>query len=380
MDEKQQDVEKLARTMLADVVPELVLEPSSGQGSRRTRGPDPDAGPDLIGRLGRQRVVVEIKTMTAVRVEDLRGHLAVAVLRLRRSADRPRAIPLVVVVAPAAGPKAWAAAEAFMADNAPDVGWAIFDRLGSARVAVPAAGIDVRRRAGRDPGAKRERQSVRLFSDLNCWMLKILLLPEAPDGLWGGPRQVVHSPTELGRVAGVSVEMAHRLARTLEARDLLRRDRIGLHPVRPRALLDLWRTEAALGGRPPVPVRWIMARPAKLGAGLQDDPGLVVAGFEACRQLGMLHAAAEATEMHVLEPFERVLGRRRLERCAPHEADLWLLRCATPTSVFRGSVVRRGLRVADVLQAALDVAHHPDRGPEQFEYIVERVLRLGGDR
>jgi hypothetical protein len=378
MDEKQQDVEKLTRTMLAEVVPGLVLEPASRRGPRRPRGPDPDAGPDLIGHLGARRVVVAIKTMTAVRVEDLRGHLAVAVLRLRRFAERPRAIPLVVVVAPAAGPKAWAAAETFMADNAPDVGWAIFDQLGSARIAVPAAGIDVRRRAGRDPGAKQGRQSVRLFSDLNSWMLKILLLPKAPDGLWGGPREVVHSPTELARVAGVSAEMAHRLVRTLEARDLLRRDRTGLHPVRIRALLDLWRTEMVLGGHPPLPVRWMMARPAKLEAGLQDDPGLVVAGFEACRQLGVLHAAAAATELHVLEPFERVLGRRRLERCAPHEADLWLLRCATPTSVFRGSVAKRGLRVVDVLQAALDVAHHPDRGLEQFEYIVERVLRLGG--
>jgi hypothetical protein len=42
--------------------------------------------------------------------------------------------------------------------------------------------------------------------------------------------------------------------------------------------------------------------------------------------------------------------------------------------VFRASVVRDGVPVADILQVWLDVGAHPARGEEQAEEIRHRVL------
>jgi hypothetical protein len=344
-----------------------------------------DAGVDFELRprrssTRRARVVaVIVKTLGTLRVEDLLGRLAVGLLESR---SRPRGhgiIPLIVVVVPAAGSRAWERAEEFMAAHAPDAGWAILDTAGSARVVIPPMKVDVRRHPARRPEQRRARHSTRLFSDLNSWMLKILLLPLVPPRLWGGPRARVSSPTELHRVAGVSPEAAHRLVRTFEARDFLRRDREGLRIVRRRELLDLWRVEVAMSVRPPVPVRWILGRPKGRAVDLRvvEPPDLVVGGFDACRRLGLLHAPVIGVEAHAVRPVDDVLAERRLERCAPHEADLAVLPCPTPQSVLRGSVDRKGVRVADALQAALDVAQRPERGREQSDYIIDRVLRLG---
>jgi hypothetical protein len=126
----------------------------------------------------------------------------------------------------------------------------------------------------------------------------------------------------------------------------------------------------------------MLGRPKNQSAALtgREPPDLVVGGFDACRRLGVLHAPVGGLELHALRPVEDVLAARRLERCASHEADLRLLRCMTPQSVLRGSVLRKGTRVVDALQAALDVAHRPERGREQSDYIIDRVLHLADER
>ncbi len=272
-----------------------------------------------------------------------------------------------------------------MSSNVPDGGWAILDRAGNARIVIPEANIDIDHRMARVVPAQRGRRSVRLLSDLNRWMLKILLLAETPANLWPGPRSPILSPTDLHRVAGVSPEMAHRFVRAFEALDLLRRTPEGLRIARRSALLDLWRAEEVLDRRDGVPVRWMMGRLSNLqdlaGRGKSGEPDLVVAGFEACRMLGLLHAPIPAArEVHALVPVDAILLRYDLERCPPGDADLRLLPCRTVQSVLRGSLDHGGLRIVDAFQAALDVLHHPARGREQSDYLVTQVLHLEDER
>jgi len=61
----------------------------------------------------------------------------------------------------------------------------------------------------------RLTESALLFSDLNQWMLKVLLAPLIPEGLLHAPREQYHSVSHLAEGAGVSVMSAFPLMRQL---------------------------------------------------------------------------------------------------------------------------------------------------------------------
>lgn len=348
------------------------------------RGQATDDRVDLVADVRGRRVVIEAKSVLIPVVEDVLARLSMGALQARRLADEFGAVPLVAVLVPSLGPKTIGAAMAFMATHLPEAGWALVDPAGNARIRIPALDIDIDRPVARVERTRAGRSSVRLFSDLNRWLLKVLLLADAPPELWGGPRQPILSSRDLGRVAGVSPEMVRRFVSAFSEQDLLRQTPQGMRLVRRPALLDLWRADEALNSRPAVPVRRLLS-----GSGsLPDLSGLpefqewaVVAGFEACRLLGVLHAIVPSRiEVHVVLPIPEVIRRLGLEECAPPDADLWLLPTRYPRSIQGGRVMRDGVPVADAFQAALDVLRHPGRGAEQSEYLLKEVLHLeGGD-
>lgn len=339
---------------------------------------------DLMADVQGRRVVVETKRVLIPVVEDVIAKLSMGALQARRLADEMDAVPLVAVLVPSLGPKTIGAAVEFMAAHLPDAGWALVDPAGNARVRIPELGIDIERPVARIARPQAGRSSVRLFSDLNRWLLKILLLADAPAELWGGPRQPILSSPDLSRVAGVSPEMVRRFVRAFGEQDLLRQTPRGMRLVRRSALLDLWRADEALNTRPAVPVRRMLAGSGSLTdlSGLADfQEWAVVAGFEACRLLGVLHAIVPPRiEVHVVLPIPEVIRRLGLEECAPADADLWLLPTRYSRSIRGGKVLRDGVPVVDAFQAALDVLRHPGRGQEQSEYLLKEVLHLeGGD-
>jgi hypothetical protein len=59
---------------------------------------------------------------------------------------------------------------------------------------------------------------------------------------------------------------------------------------------------------------------------------------------------------------------------AEHEPDAYVRVPTFHESVFRASVLREGVRVADILQVWLDVSAHPARGAAQAEEIRRRAL------
>lgn len=338
---------------------------------------------DLVADVQGRHVVVEAKSVLNSVVEDVIAKLSMGALQARRLADELDAVPLVAVIVPSLGPKTIGAAEEFMASHLPNAGWALLDPAGNARIRIPELSIDIDRPVARIERPQAGRSSVRLFSDLNRWLLKVLLLADAPAELWGGPRQPILSSRDLGRVAGVSPEMVRRFVGAFTEQDLLRQTPRGMRLVRRSALLDLWRADEALNARPAVPVRRLLAGSGSLPdlaglAGFQEC--LVVAGFEACRLLGVLQAVVPARiEAHAVMAVPDVVRRLGLEECPPADADIWLLPTRYPRSIQGGKVMREGMPVVDAFQSALDVLRHPGRGHEQAEYLLRHVLRLDGD-
>jgi len=321
------------------------------------------------------RLLVEIERVRSRSIDEILGRLAMRVLMTRQDQRRRLAVPVLVIER--LGDKTKRTAREFMSKYAPGHAWGLVDRSGAAALAIPSLKVDIDQPGNSEPRARVRHTSTQLFSDLNQWMLKVLLLVDAPPSLWGGPRQRVATPTELHRVARVSVEKAHLFVRVFEKMGFVRQTRQGLTVVRRQQLLDRWfhaeRSQSVL----PIPARWIFGMPS----GLQDifaKPGdsehLAVCGFEACRLLDVLHAPVVQREVYLAGDIESALAAWDLEPCEEHEAHIFLRKARSAQSILRGRVIRANLPVVDVLQAALDVHDQAARGTEQSQYLTRHVL------
>jgi len=320
-------------------------------------------------------LILKVKHVRSASIDDLLGILAVAVLELQRSASNPPFVPLLVF--DRLGEKTKRAARTFMATYAPDCGWGLIDRSGAALLVVPALGIDVDQPGERVARGWPRQRPGRLFSDLNQWMLKILLLGDAPPALWGGPRQRVGNPTELHRVARVSVEKAHQFVRAFESVGLVESTRLGLAVARKKTLMEMWFHEERSHSSLRLPVRWIFGEPASLEDVFSKKDSaerFAIGGFEACRMLGVLHAPVMNRELYFFGDAESALAAWDLEPCDDRDAQFHLRKARSVQSILRGRVVQAGLPVVDVLQAALDVCDRAARGTEQSQYILDHVL------
>jgi len=230
-----------------------------------------------------------------------------------------------------------------------------------------------------------------LFSDLNQWMLKVLLAESIPVNLLSAPRARCRNPTELARAAGVSVMSAFRLVRQMENDGFVDPGEESLKLVRIPELLSRWSA-----WREPIqefPVRWLVKRdPAAVAALLSSySAGAASVGDSAAERrrrprvcLG-LFAAADALGfgfVHGVPPhiyMERfdpgVLQRFGLSvEGAEHSPDAFIRIPVNPEAVFRAAVMKDGVPCADILQVWLDVSDHPSRGKAQADEIARRAL------
>ncbi|OYV98078.1 MAG: hypothetical protein B7X11_06145, partial [Acidobacteria bacterium 37-65-4] len=221
---------------------------------------------------------------------------------------------------------------------------------------------------GRRPGGRREPTN--LFSDLNQWMLKVLLAPELPEHLLAAPRGRYRNASQLARAAGVSVMGAFRLVEQLRSDGFLDESASDLRLVRREELFSRW--QAASAARPinEMPVRFL------LRGDLEKEMRRILKGEQACLAL---FAAAEALHLGFVRGvpphvYIRRLGadggaaRKNMVPAAPGEEPHAILRQASaPESVFRAAVLAGDVPVSDILQVWLDVASHPSRGAEQAD-------------
>ncbi|HEX9642059.1 MAG TPA: RpiR family transcriptional regulator, partial [Candidatus Krumholzibacteria bacterium] len=288
-----------------------------------------------------------------------------------------RAAPVAVVAAPRVSRRAAEQVMAFAKRYAPDAAAGVIDFEGLAMFRGPhleqmnARGTDLPvslRRSVHDSG--------RFFSDLNQWMLKVLLASELPDALLAAPRGQYRNASQLARAANVSVMSAFRFVQQLQHEGYLHESAPHLHLVRRDDLFSRWQ---ALSARSPreVPMRFL------LPGDRQNQLRRMLGGGRACLalfaaadalQLGFVSGVPPYVYVQRIQPAN-LAAWRNLRACAPGESpDVIVRQAPAPQSAFRGLVRPGGVASCDVLQVWIDVATHPSRGREQADQIRKRVL------
>lgn len=319
--------------------------------------------------------VVEVKAAVEGRADRLVPLFSQAVLQSLHSAG-PNAAPLAVVAAPRISQGAAKEILKFAEQYAPEAAAGIIDFEGLRLFRGPhldglSADVLHKSRAQKSP-----RVSGNLFSDLNQWMLKVLLASEVPEHLLSAPRGQYRNASELARAANVSVMSAFRFVQQLQDNGFLSESGSYLNVVRRDDLFRRWQSSAVRSVKE-VPMRFL----------LKGDPRAQLRRMlNSSRACLALFAAAEALKLGFVEgvpPYVYVerLGPASLKTwkflrpCEPHERpDIILRQAPAPQSVFRGLVRPDDMASCDILQVWVDVSLHPSRGREQADLIRSRVL------
>ncbi len=340
------------------------------------------SGPDLTVQRGTQRFVVEVKAIAEGRADRVIPLLAQAILQAQAYAlDAGNAQPLAVICVENASASLLNQVRAFAKKYASNTPFGIVSRSGIRHFQGPALeelNAEPTLPHPRRHGGSASSPAINLFSDLNQWMLKVLLAPEIPEPLLKAPRHAYQSGSELAAAAQVSNMSASRFLQQLRSEGYLDGSSRHLALVRRAELFRRWRS-ATMRPAPERPMRFLLRAPVP-----QQIRGLLNEHRdEAC--LG-LFAAADALQLGHVSGVPPHLCVPRLPRSgetswrvlmdAPSEApDIVLRQAASPQSTFRGAVHRDGLIVSDVIQVWLDVAHHPSRGEEQADLIYQEILQ-----
>jgi hypothetical protein len=353
--------------------------------------------PDLIVDGGGKKFLVAINGGSEGRRDRLIPLLSQSILQaqtyVRESSEA--AIPVAVVGARRVPISVARSITEFAGRFAPEVAVGVVDAEGSRLFAghgletLNASGL----RSSRAGGQIAARRVPQLFSDLNQWMLKILLAQLIPVDLLSAPRQHFRNASELAKAANVSVMSAFRFVRQLTNEGFLDRHEGHLEVVRIPELLSRW--AATPQPHQEFAVRWIIKKdPGALRVALKayavdSSPTAKHRGSRQAYQpprvcLG-LFAAADALGcgfVHGVPPYiymerEDLDLLRRLGLSAEgagHNPDAYIRIPTNAESVFRPAVFRDGVPIADVLQVWLDVSAHPSRGRAQANEIAHRVL------
>jgi hypothetical protein len=358
---------------------------------------DHDQRFDLFVANRKHRYAVEFKAASEGRGDRLIPLLAQAILEAQAKACslNRSVVPLAVVGAPRISESVAEEAMSFASQYAPDIAIGLIDLeglrvfKGSGLELLNARRVFVARRLMPIQGSPAH-----LFSDLNQWMLKVLLAPRLPEKFLSAPRKEYRNASQLAGAAQVSVMSAFRFVRQLEVEGFLDSSRGSLELVRVPELMRRWQ---AVSLRPvrELSMRFIVrgdsdqlyqslrsyvsesqsAVPSRSRQPGRPLPRVCLALFAAADALGtgFVHGIAPYIyfERPDNEAFRR-LGLQISDNGAP--ADVYVRIPSAHEAIFRAAVERDGLPVCDILQVWLDVSSHPARGSAQAEEIRRRVL------
>lgn len=349
---------------------EDILAESFGEAGWRVR-----RQPNMVVRRSGASYMIEVKAAPEGRSDRLIPLWSQAYLQAVRAAGDAHP-PLVVVAAPRIAPRAAEQVLKFAAEYAPDAAAGVIDFVGLRLFRGPyldslnSADVHVA------PRFLSRGKRADLFSDLNQWMLKVLLAPEIPEGLLSAPRGRYQNASQLARAAKVSVMSAFRLVELLQREGYLAESAPYLSLVRREDLFRRWQSSAARVVRE-VPMRF------RLPGDSRKEIKRVLSNGSACLAL---FAAADALHFgfvhgvppHVYVPRLRPASFsewKNLVAAEPGEVpDLIIRQAPAPHSVFRGMVSVDGDLVSDIIQVWLDVSSSPSRGQEQASLIRRKVL------
>jgi hypothetical protein len=338
--------------------------------------------PDLAIRKGKYVYVVEIKAASEARSDRVIPLLSQAILQAQAYAhEMKEARPLAVVMVGDVSQPLIRGVRKFSDRYAPGIAIGVVSKGGAGLFIGDGLGeLNEISPLNKVPSFSRKQPSYapssNLFSDLNQWMLKVLLAREIPEAMLEAPREKISSASGLAGAAGASIMSASRFIQSLREESFLDESAPDLRLVRRAELFRRWRA-AAHRYRRELPMRFLV--PGALEVRLKK----LLSNHRAC--LG-LFAAAEAYKLgHVhgvlpyvyVERFPSMAEEPWQELVPPspgESAHLILKMPSAPQSVFRGAVFVDGVKVSDILQVWLDVSEHPSRGDEQAILIQKKVL------
>lgn len=345
-------------------------EPGHGYGSALR--------PDLVVESGALGYAVEVKAMGEGRPDRALALLSQALLQADRHAALLGMRPLAVVYVSNALPSLWNKLVQFRQDYAPnaaiglvsDAGWRQFIGPGLEYMNVEPPDLSGKERV------PKPRKASDLFSDLNQWMLKVLLAPELPEHLLNAPRGEYRSVSQLAYAAGLSTMSASRFINRLREEGFVEDSVRGLRLVRRRELFSRWKS-AAMRPSPELRMSYLLPGKAehqlkKVASALDGCVGI----FSAADLLQLGHVSGVSPYVYV-KRFSKSSesGWSSLVPCRPGEQpQLVVMQANYPESLYRGAVSVDGVQVSDVLQIWLDSAAHPSRGAEQAFHLEQGVL------
>lgn len=333
--------------------------------------------PDMVARRSGTTYAVEVKVGIEARTDRLIPLWSQACLQAMHVAGRR--VPLAVVAVPRIPLKVAENILRFAGQYAPDAAVGVIDFTGFRLFRGPhLESLNAEEPARPSLAAHVPKESAQLFSDLNQWMMKVLLAPELPDALLSAPRGKYRNASQLARAANVSVMSAFRFVQQLQRDGYLHESSSYLQLVRRDALFQQWQS---LSLRRPneVPMRFLL-RGSDPRAALRRmlDSGRACLGlFAAADALGFGFVKGVPPYVYVRSVSAVGLpGWKNLVPASPGETpDVILRQAPAAQSIFRGIVRPDGLAASDILQVWLDVSNHPSRGAEQAALIEKRVLK-----
>lgn len=350
----------------------------------RRSPPAGDLRAGLLVENGSKKYVVEVKSASEGRGDRLIPLLSQAILQAQVLARQlsGHVAPLAVVAAKRVPASVADQIKRFAERYAPGVAIGIIDAEGFRWFTGP--GLES---LNASP-ALRARRIVSpphlpdLFSDLNQWMLKVLLGQHLPEHLISVPREPIRNASHLAAIAGVSVMSAARFLNQLANEKFL--DEQSEHPqvARLEELLERWVSANRRMSRD-VSARWIIRKDEKqffadLASGRIRKPRsrLCIGLFAAADALGFGFVRGVSSYLYLerldLEELQK-LGLSLDD--ADRRSDIYIRVPSNKEAVFRAAVLRDGLPVSDVMQVWLDASAHPSRGREQADEIRKRVLK-----
>ena len=360
-----------------------------------------DFGVDLVARHGNKEYLFQIKAASEARKDRALPLISQAILEVHRAASRfpGKAIPVAVFAANHVSESLAEQIEQFAAHNAPDVAIGIIDADGFRRFSGHGLeAFNAERSSSRAIGsAQYGSPSGNLFSDLNQWMLKVLLSEDIPESLLSAPRGRYENASQLADAAAVSVMSAFRFVRQL-SQDGFFEEKGVLRLVQVEDLLERWLASQKRVRE--IPVHWILrgqknnlhsvvrsyvgkiwlkpsrSRRAQAEPLHKERPRICMAVFEAAEMFGFkfVHGVPPHFYMEYFDPAVLHDLGLSIQDANDKAADAYMRIPENPESIFRAAVERDGLPVSDVLQVWLDVSRHPARGKAQADVIRKKVL------
>lgn len=340
-----------------------------------------------VSTSGRQYRVLE-EVAPGAWDRSVAAFLAKAILQAQAGAS-PDVEPVAALRVKRASPLTDGRLAKFVEEVAPTQAWILLDAEGrvfphvaSAPELSDAAGKHVVQ-ATKALASTRQQS---LFTDLNQWMLKVLLAPHLPEKLLQAPRgRPPRNASTLAELANVSLPAATRFLRALEAEGQLDTRFGDVRVARPLELLPQWRDQmghparselAATSVRGPFNLEIMAGISREYARASGEHPPLVLGLHSACAALELGHVTGAVPVV-----WTPSLDAARLEEhglvavSGDQRADVVLRVPRYPESLFRGVVLPGMSPVTDIIQCWLDTSHYRIRGQEQADFLWRHVLK-----